>query len=230
VNDLIRRGVTLAAGLAVPSVIVMSWLGAAASRLEEKARKPEEQKVAIATVAEDSYCTPELKSIVRRVAGACGLLDQSGGRGCQPMQAKQVAQLSDADFNSLFRPLAKRAFIIQFDADSGELDEAGKAAIEKAWADQRGASFFFVVARASPDGNDKHNEELSAQRAKAVLAHLEDKFKDPDLKKEVGLLWLGEGFAQLGEEFCQWQRSRGGECTSKDINRSAFVAWIDCAI
>jgi hypothetical protein len=46
----------------------------------------------------------------------------------------------------------------------------------------------------------------------------------------VGLLWLGEEFAQLGDEFCTWSRSRAGECTAKDINRSAFVAWIDCAI
>jgi hypothetical protein len=46
----------------------------------------------------------------------------------------------------------------------------------------------------------------------------------------VGLLWLGEEYAQLSEEFCTWQRSREGECSIKDINRSAFVAWIDCAI
>jgi hypothetical protein len=47
----------------------------------------------------------------------------------------------------------------------------------------------------------------------------------------VGLLWLGEDFAQLDDKFCQWQRSRTGtECSPKEINRSAFVAWIDCAI
>jgi outer membrane protein OmpA-like peptidoglycan-associated protein len=230
VNDLVRKGVTGGVGLAVPAFLVMSWIGAAAERLEEKAKAPQEQKVAIASVAEDAYCTPELKAIVRRVAGACGLLDQSGGRGCQPMEAKNVAQLSDADFNALFVPLSKRAHIVQFDADQTELDEGARALVEKAWADQRGASFFFVVARASPDGNEKKNEELSAARAKAVLAHLQAKFNDPDLKKEVGLLWLGEGFAQLGTEFCDWQRSRTAECTSKEINRSAFVAWIDCAI
>ena len=53
---------------------------------------------------------------------------------------------------------------------------------------------------------------------------------DPDLKGSVGLLWLGEEYAQLNEKFCEWKRSRAGECTKSEINRSAFVAWIDCAI
>jgi hypothetical protein len=66
-----------------------------------------------------------------------------------------------------------------------------------------------------------------------VLDHLQGKFKDKDLKKQVGLLWLGEGFAQLDTSFCEWNRSRAGSaepCTEKEINRSAFVAWIDCQI
>ena len=64
----------------------------------------------------------------------------------------------------------------------------------------------------------------------AVLTHLEEKFHDDDLKKEVGLLWLGADYAQLSAEFCSWTRSRDGSCNVADINRSAFVAWIDCAI
>ena len=63
-----------------------------------------------------------------------------------------------------------------------------------------------------------------------MLEHLQAKFKDEDLKNQVGLLWLGEQYAQLGDEFCSWSRSRAGECTAVEINRSAFVAWIDCAI
>ena len=69
--------------------------------------------MAIASVAEDAYCTPKLKSIIRRVATACGLIGGSG-RGCQPMQAQQVAQLSDEEFNALFRPLGKKARIVQY--------------------------------------------------------------------------------------------------------------------
>ncbi len=215
--------------LLVPAVFVASQLGSAQKRLAENVGAASE--VAVASAAEDAYCTPQLKQIVRRVASACGLIEgETGGRGCQPMEAKKVAQLSGGDFNSLFLPLSKRASIIQFDADQVELDDFGRSAVEKAWGDQRGASFFFVVARASPDGAPEHNEALSRQRAEAVLSHLEQKFQDPELKKEVGLLWLGEGFAQLGEEFCTWERSRAGECSATDINRSAFVAWIDCAI
>ena len=63
------------------------------------------------------------------------------------------------------------------------------------------------MARASPEGERAHNTALSRDRAKAVLKHLEEKFKDPDLEKQVGLLWLGEEFAQLGDEFCGWSRS-----------------------
>ena len=63
------------------------------------------------------------------------------------------------------------------------------------------------------------------------MAHLRTQFKDPDLDKEVGMLWLGEEFAQLETEFCNWKRSaRGAECTTEEINRSAFVAWIDCQL
>ena len=227
-NELTRRSIIGVPGLVIPTLLVLSWLGDAETSLNEAVR-PEKEEVAIASVSEDAYCTPKLKSIIRRVATACGLIGGSG-RGCQPMQAKQVAQLSDDEFNALFRPLGKKAHIIQYDADSIELDTTGKATVEQAWAGQGGASFFFVVARASPDGKAAHNEELSAGRAKSVLEHLEQKFEDPDLKKQVGLLWLGEGFAQLDSEFCQWNRSRTDECTEKEINRSAFVAWIDCAI
>ena len=64
----------------------------------------------------------------------------------------------------------------------------------------------------------------------AVLEHLRTRFQDPDIDNEVGLLWLGEEYAQLSENFCTWTRSRGEECNAKEINRSAFVAWIDCVI
>lgn len=217
----------LLVALLLPVALVTSWMRSASARLEES--KDAASEVAIASAAEDAYCSVQLKQVLRRVAGACGLLE-GGARGCKPADAKSVASLSGDDFNALFKPLSHRAGIIQFDVDNGELDDAGRRAVEKAWGDQRGASFFFVVSRASPDGDAQRNQELSQQRAQAVLTHLEGKFQDPDIRKEVGLLWLGEEFAQLGEEFCTWNRSREGECTAKDINRSAFVAWIDCAI
>jgi len=186
--------------------------------------------VPIASVAEDAYCTLQLKQVVRRVASACGLLE-SGARGCKPADAKAVAALTGDDFNSLFKPLSTRAHIVQFDEGDARLDDGAIQEVEAVWAEKRGASFFFVVSRASTDGNTASNAQLSQARAQAVLTHLEQKFpQDEDLKK-VGLLWLGEEFAQLGPEFCGWNRSRGGtECTPQDINRSAFVAWIDCAI
>lgn len=214
--------------LGVPILLVAGWANSAQARLKESSSAAKD--VAVASMSDDTYCTPRLKAIIRRVAGACGLIEGGGGRGCQPMEAKKVAALSGDEFNALFAPLSKRAHIIQFDANQVDLDPGAAAAVEKAWSDQRGASFFFVVSRASTDGSSETNEGLSRDRAKAVLTHLQNKFKDDDLKNEVGLLWLGEQYAQLGDEFCSWSRSRTTECTEKEINRSAFVAWIDCAI
>ena len=217
------------AAIALPVILVATWASAAGKRMQSSASAAKD--VAIASVSDDTYCTPQLKAIIRRVAGACGLIEGGGGgRGCQPMEAKKVAALSGDDFNALFRPLAKRAHIIQFDSAKTDLDPEALTTVEKAWSDQRGASFFFVVSRASTDGAADFNETLSRDRAKAVLGHLQEKFKDEDLKNQVGLLWLGEQYAQLGDEFCSWNRSRTAECTATEINRSAFVAWIDCAI
>jgi outer membrane protein OmpA-like peptidoglycan-associated protein len=227
-SDGQKKFFILLACLVIPFILVARWGSAAGTRLKQSDNAA--SKVAVASMAESGYCTPALKTVVRRVAASCGLVDASGGRGCQPMQAKKVASLTGGDFNAMFRPLTKRAHIIQFDLDKSELDADAKKMVEKAWADQRGASFFFVVSRASPEGDSTYNEKLSRDRAQAVLNHLQSKFKDPDLDKQVGLLWLGEEFAQLDQEFCSWDRSRTGECTVKDINRSSFIAWIDCAI
>ena len=228
-NDNTKRFGLMGVTLVIPAILVIAWASSAQTRLKETSSAAKD--VAIASVTDDNYCTPQLKAIIRRVAGACGLIEGGGGgRDCQPMEAKKVAALSGDDFNAMFKPLAKRAHIIQFDASKTELDADAAATIEKAWSDQRGASFFFVVSRASTDGAAELNETLSRDRAKGVLAHLQSKFKDEDLKNQVGLLWLGEQYAQLGDEFCSWNRSRTADCTAVEINRSAFVAWIDCAI
>ncbi|MBS1151725.1 MAG: hypothetical protein H6Q89_3423 [Myxococcaceae bacterium] len=228
-NEQTQRWGLLAVAIVIPIILVSSWASAAGRRLKESSSAAKD--VAIASVSDDSYCTPQLKAIIRRVAGACGLIEGGGGgRGCQPMEAQKVAALSGDDFNALFKPLTRRAHIIQFDSSKTELDPEAATTIEKAWSDQRGASFFFVVSRASTDGAADFNEALSRDRAKGVLTHLQGKFKDEDLKNQVGLLWLGEQYAQLGDEFCTWNRSRTTACTAMEINRSAFVAWIDCAI
>ena len=212
-------------GFAVPGVLVASWLGDASDSLVQTEIAP--QNVARAEFPEEGYCSASLKQIVRRVAGACGLL---GGRGCQPTDASNVVKLAPEDFNALFLPMKHRVRIIQFDQSKTDLDDAARRAVEEAWGDRGGARFFFVVSRASPEGSVEKNRELSAKRAQSVLDHLMAVYKDPDIEKQVGLLWLGEEFAQLTKEFCEWTRSREGACDENDINRSAFIAWIDCAI
>jgi hypothetical protein len=187
--------------------------------------------VAVAQEANEAYCTPELKQILRRVLASCGLLGGAGGRGCQPLEAKNVATMSGNDFNALFLPMKGRGGIVQFELNSAALDAGDTQLTDKVFAERGGASYFFVVARASQDGATEKNRELSKQRATAVMDHLTTAFDDPDLQKQVGLLWLGEEYAQLDPSFCQWQRSGGvSECKPEDLNRSAFLAWIDCRL
>jgi len=139
--------------------------------------------------------------------------------------------MSGGDFNALFKPMAKRAAIIQFERDKADLDDSARALLDEKFSDQGGASYFFVVSRASPEGSAVHNSELSERRANAVLDYLKSKYNDPDLEQEVGLLWLGEEFAQLDQEFCLWKRSRQDTvCDANELNRSAFITWVDCRL
>jgi outer membrane protein OmpA-like peptidoglycan-associated protein len=226
----VRIAISLAA-LAVPSFLVSHWVGAAEDRLVQLETNPgETAQVAVAAQADEGYCNAGLRQVLRRVLASCGL---AGGdsRGCQPIDAKNVATMEGGDFNSLFLPLNDRASIVQFGKGDAVLDEADLALLDAAFADQRGASYFLVVARASPEGSLEDNSALSQDRAEAVMERLRQNFNDPDLDKEVGLLWLGEEFAQLDQSFCSWNRSGGAdECKPEHINRSAFVAWIDCRL
>lgn len=219
--------------LLLPTFLVVTWIGGAEARLEqsEQAEKANPQQVAVAKEANESYCTPELKQILRRVLASCGLIGASGGRGCQPLEAKNVATMSGNDFNALFLPMKERGGIVQFELNSAALDPSDNALVDKVFADRAGASYFFVVSRASQDGSTEKNRQLSQDRANAVMQHLSATFQDPELDKQVGLLWLGEEYAQLDPSFCQWGRSGTAEqCLPEDLNRSAFLAWIDCRL
>jgi outer membrane protein OmpA-like peptidoglycan-associated protein len=218
--------------LAVPTVLAHAWVTDAKSRLRNtELNVQEESAVAVAKAADEQYCTPELKRILRRVLQSCGLLGSGQVRGCQPLEAKNVATMSGDDFNALFLPMAQRAGIVQFDRDSAQLDGQDIALIDQVFADQKGASYFFIVSRASPEGGTEHNRDLSKTRAEMVMNHLKQAFNDPDLDREVGLLWLGEEFAQLQDQFCSWRRSgTPGMCMPEEINRSAFITWIDCRL
>lgn len=217
--------------LVLLSGMVAVWVRGAASRLADLQSSAKGPGTAVASASDQGYCTGALKQILRRVLTSCGLIKGGSQRGCQPVQARSVAAMSGDDFNALFVPLADRAAIIQFDQDSAELDSGAIALLDKTFAAQRGASYFLVVSRASTEGALSYNRELSRKRAEAVLDHIRSKFSDPDLDQEVGLLWLGAEYAQLDKEFCQWQRSRPDEaCTTAHLNRSAFIAWIDCRL
>ena len=225
----LARCLVLVVLLAIPAAMTGLWIRSADARLAEISATPADQ-APVASASDVAYCNPELKRILRRVLMSCGLVGGNAARGCQPVQAKNVATMSGHDFNALFRPMKDRGGIVQFDKDKSELDADDIALTDKVFSDQRGASWFFVVSRASPEGSVEYNRELSKARAEAVMKHLRERFSDPDLDKEVGMLWLGKEYAQLATEFCAWKRSSTGSCTSDDINRSAFIAWIDCQL
>lgn len=229
-------GIRIVLGLitgALPLGLTTRWVSEAEERLEqiEQAADQPASEVATAAAANEEYCNPALKQVLRRVLLSCGLAGDNQARGCQPVDAKNVATMAGEDFNALFMPLSDRVSIIEYDKNEAELDEQDIALLDKTFSDQRGASWFFVVARSSPEGSVEHNRELSQRRADAVMSHLRERFDDPDLDKEVGLLWLGEEYAQLDESFCGWRRSGSADaCKPENINRSAFVAWIDCRL
>ena len=231
-REIIALVIVVASCLVAPALAGF-WVSDAEGRLVEleAIESGQAPAVAVAREANEQYCTPELKQILRRVLLSCGLIGGSGGRGCQPLEARNVATMAGEDFNALFLPMQERGGIVQFEQASAELTPDSTRLIERSFADRRGASYFFVVARASPEGSTESNRELSRQRAEAVMSHLSTTFEDPELERQVGLLWLGEEYAQLDPSFCEWSRSgEASRCAPEDLNRSAFIAWIDCRL
>jgi outer membrane protein OmpA-like peptidoglycan-associated protein len=214
--------------VAAVSLTVRSEVRAAATRLENPNASP---TAAVADHAEEPYCTPAFKQVLQRVLNACGLVGTESRRGCQPADVKNLASISDEDFNALFLPLSKRGAIILFDEGVEKLDSGAKKLIEERWLDRKGARYFFIVARGSKTGTVDKNRALSHKRANSVLFQLSEITKDPALEKQVGMLWLGKEFAQLPKEFCDWPTSRENKnCDEQAINRSAFVSWVDCRL
>lgn len=236
--NAIRIGV-IATCLAFPTGAALMWISSAEARLErvqEAAKTPakkKDDKVAVAAAANEEYCTVELKRVLRRVLRSCGLIrndsDGTTQRGCQPVDARGM--MSGEDFNALFIPMKERGGIVQFDQGKSNLDDDDRKLLDKVFSNQRGASYFFIVSRASPEGSVKRNRKLSRERADALMSHLRERFSDPDLERQVGLLSLGEEFAQLPKSFCDWKRSgKSDTCKPEELNRSAFIAWIDCRL
>jgi outer membrane protein OmpA-like peptidoglycan-associated protein len=222
-------------GLASGAVLVLGsllavrlWVSGAAERLTTpEAEKP---KVAVADQSEVSYCTPQFKQVLERVLHSCGLGGETR-RGCQPADVKTFASISDEDFNALFTPLKDRGAVVMFDEGEDKLDDQAKKLLEDKWFARRGARYFFVVARASKTGNQAKNRALSHRRANSVMFHLNEVANDPEIESKVGLLWLGNEFAQLSKDYCSWPNSRGDiKCDEEAINRSAFVSWVDCRL
>jgi len=222
VTTVLLFAVTLAVRMSVAS---------AGERLKAPELEAEKPKVAVAGHAEVAYCTPRFKQVLERVLHSCGLAGSDARRGCKPADVKTFASISDEDFNELFTPLKDRGAVIMYDMGKEELDDRAKKLLEDRWFDRKGARYFFVVARASKTGSVDKNRALSHRRANSVMFHLKEIAKDPEIDKKVGLLWLGNEFAQLSKEYCQWPSSRPDvKCDEEPINRSAFVSWVDCRL
>jgi outer membrane protein OmpA-like peptidoglycan-associated protein len=211
------------------AIAVRLWVSGAAERLTTpEAEKP---KVAVADQSEVGYCTPQFKQVLERVLHSCGLAEGDSRRGCQPADVKTFAAISDDDFNALFTPLKDRGAVVMFDEGEDKLDDKAQKLLEDKWFERKGARYFFVVARASKTGNPQKNRALSHRRANSVMFDLNKVANDPDIEQKVGLLWLGNEFAQLSKDYCTWPSSRGDvKCDEEAINRSAFVSWVDCRL
>lgn len=230
-----NRVAFVAAGVAAALVLIATGaVGAMVHGAKNRLEHPEETalaKVAVADDAEVAYCTPAFKEVLQRVINACGLVGAEQRRGCQPVDVKSFASISDDDFNALFTPLKNRGAVLMFDEGSDVLDDGAAKLLDTRWDDRKGARYFFIVARASKDGTVEGNRALSHKRANSVALHLKDSTQDPDLDKEVGMLWLGSEFAQFDKAYCDWPDSRSDKrCTPEAINRSAFVSWVDCRL
>ncbi len=221
-------------GGGVALVLAMTlFVRVSVSSAGERLGKPEAKKpvVAVADNSEEPYCTPAFKEVLQRVLNSCGLVGGEARRGCQPADVKTFASITDSDFVALFTPLKQRGAVLMFDDNQESLDPGAVKTLEDRWSDRKGARYFFVIARASQKGSPEVNRSLSHKRANSVFFHLQEQFKDPELEKKVGLLWLGEEFAQLPKEYCTWPNSRSEKpCTEEAINRSAFVSWVDCRL
>ncbi len=231
------QSVAMMAGLGTAFVLLVIGLlsirGAVANAHERlvnpDAKKPQ---VAIAAQAEVGYCTPRFKAVLERVLHSCGLVGGEGGRrGCQPSDVKTFASINDSDFNELFTPLKDRGAVILFDEGKDELDDKAKKLLDEMWFERKGARYFFVVARASKSGSVDKNRALSHRRANSLLFYLKEISKDPEIEKTVGILWLGNEFAQFSKDYCNWNNSRRElKCDEESINRSAFSSWVDCRL
>jgi outer membrane protein OmpA-like peptidoglycan-associated protein len=211
------------------TLLVLGKVQAAGERLATLDK--DRPQVVLADQAEAAYCTPDFKRVLERVLHACGLDGGTSRRGCQPADVKSLASISDGDFNALFAPLKERGAVLLFDNAADELDAGAKQLLDERFQDRLGARYFFVVARASKSGNMQKNRALSHRRANSVKFHLAETTADPELDRKVGQLWLGNEFAQLDTNYCEWPNSRTGEkCTTEAINRSVFVSWVDCRL
>ncbi|HEY5960783.1 MAG TPA: hypothetical protein VIV60_29715 [Polyangiaceae bacterium] len=223
----------VAAGVAaLGTVLIMVHVAVADAKERLTTPEAEKPKVAIAAQSEVAYCTPRFKQVLERVLHSCGLVGGEGGRrGCQPADVKTFASINDEDFNELFTPLKDRGGVVLFDEGKDDLDAKAKKLLEDMWFERKGARYFFVVARASRSGSVDKNRALSHRRANSVMFYLKEVSKDPEIDKTVGLLWLGNEFAQLSKDYCTWNSSRpDAKCNDESVNRSAFISWVDCRL
>lgn len=224
--------VVSSAALAVGLGLIVSSVSSAKSRLDSQGTK-DRPAVAVAQEAEVAYCTADFKTVLERVLHSCGLSSTTDRRGCKPADIKTFAAINDTDFNSLFHPLRERGGVLMFDEGSDALDETGQKLLEERWFERKGARYFFVVARASKTGSPAQNRALSHRRANSVMFYLQkiSGETEEELNGKVGLLWLGNEYAQLSGDYCEWPRSRlQAPCGDEPINRSAFVSWVDCRL
>ena len=223
----------LAVLLAIPATATGIWIGSAEARLEELSAKPGEgAAVAVASASDVEYCNPELKRILRRVLMSCGLV--GGERGAR-LPAGPGQERRDDDRRRLQRAVpadegARRHRPVR--QGQGRARRRGPRARRSGV--RRSARRELVLrrlARRRPRARSQHNRDLSkgARRGRdeppprAVQGSRSRQGGRPALARR-GVRPARDRVLRV-----EAQLHRHG-CTPEEINRSAFVAWIDCQL
>ena len=146
------------------------------------------------------------RTVLQRVLNSCGLVGSESRRGCQPADVKTFASISDEDFNALFTPLKDRGAVIMFDEGKDDLDDDAKKLLEEKWHDRTRRSLLLRRrARVARPARRTRTARCRTAAPTASCSTSQNSLHDPDLDKQVGLLWLGNEFAQLSKDYCDWQ-------------------------
>ncbi len=232
-RNLIVAAIVAIVVLAFPVVAVVSWTGAASARLDEQeATASERPQAGVAQEANESYCTPELKRILRRVLRAAGSSAARAGAAASRSRRSNVATMERRRLQRAVPP------------DEGpRRDHPVRASVRRARRGRRDSSSIasspISAARATSSSCRARRPRARPSQPRAQHAARRGRdgpprsetFNDPDLAATGRPALARRGVRPARSELLRLapQRQRP-QLRPDDLNRSAFIAWIDCRL